>query len=616
MKIQDIKDPKFLKKYKENELKDLCTDIRNFIIESVSKTGGHLSSNLGAVELTVCLHYVFNSPYDKFIFDVGHQSYTHKILTGRANKFETLRQFGGISGYQKIEESIHDPFEAGHTSTSIAAALGFAYARDLNKEKNDVIAIIGDGALTGGLALEALDNISNINSKIIIVLNDNSMSISKNVGGLSEFLGKIRMSYSYDFASKKYKGVLTKTKLGTHIYNATYKVKEKFKKRINDNLFTSLNIDYLGPVDGHNVHDLIKAFKKAKNSKKSILIHVITTKGKGYKPAELNSSTWHGVSKFDIKSGQIKKDNLTSISEVVSNTVYDFMKKDKDIVTITPAMIKGSKLEKIFADFPNRSIDTGITEGFATTLACSIALNNKKVFLPIYSSFLQRAYDNINHDIARMNAHVIIGIDRAGLVGEDGDTHHGIFDISFLNSIPNIVICMGKDNEEIRNLLYTGFYKQNNPFCIRYEKGCIEYKKSNLKEIKVGTWEYLQKKKNCNKTIISYGTDIQVLFERFKNKDVNIINARYIKPIDKTILKELIETKQRIYVYETCIRTNSLGTNILEYFNYKNAKNEVKLTGIDNTYVKHGKTNILKQQIKLDMDYIEQDIINYLKLKK
>ena len=215
-----------------------------------------------------------------------------------------------------------------------------------------------------------------------------------------------------------------------------------------------------------------------------------------------------------------------------------------------------------------------------------------------------------------MNAHVIIGIDRAGLVGEDGDTHHGIFDISFLNSIPNIVICMGKDNEEIRNLLYTGFYKQNNPFCIRYEKGCIEYKKSNLKEIKVGTWEYLQKKKNCNKTIISYGTDIQELFERFKNKDVNIINARYIKPIDKTILKELIETKQKIYIYETCIKTNSLGTNILEYFNYKNAKNEVKLTGIDNTYVKHGKTNILKQQIKLDMDYIEQDIINYLKLKK
>lgn len=615
MEIQEIKDPKFLKKYNEKELNGLCSKIREFIIDNVSKTGGHLASNLGAVELTVALHYVFTSPQDKFIFDVGHQSYTHKILTGRAEKFNTLRQFGGIAGFQRREESIHDPFEAGHSSTSIAASLGFAYVRDLNKEKNDVIAIIGDGSLTGGLAFESLNNIQNINSKIIIVLNDNSMSISKNVGGLSEFLRKVRTSNSYNFAKRGYKGVLTKTYIGTKIYDLTHKIKEKFKKRINDNIFTNLEIDYLGPIDGHNMHDLIKAFKKAKTSKKSILIHVITKKGKGYKPAELNSSSWHGVGNFDIASGNIYKNNLTSLSEIVSNTVYEFMKKDKDIITITPAMINGSKLEHIFDSFPNRSIDTGITESFATTLACSIALNKKKVFLPIYSSFLQRAYDNINHDIARMNAHVIIGIDRAGLVGEDGDTHHGIFDISFLNSIPNLVICMGKDNEEIRNLLYTGFYKQEHPFCIRYEKECLEFNKTPLKEIKVGTWEYLQKHKSCKNTIISYGTDVQKLYELFKNKKVNIVNARFIKPIDKVMLKELIKTKQKIYIYETCIRTNSLGTNILEYFNYKNANNKVKLTGIDNEYVKHGKTSILKQQIKLDLTYIEQDIIEYFKLK-
>lgn len=615
MNLQEIKDPKFLKKYNEKQLEDLCTEIRKFIIDNISKTGGHLSSNLGAVELTVALHYVFNSPYDKFIFDVGHQSYTHKILTGRASKFNTLRQYGGISGFQKREESVHDPFEAGHSSTSIAAALGFAYTRDLNKEKNDVIAIIGDGSLTGGLAFEALNNVENINSKIIIVLNDNSMSISKNVGGLSQFLKKVRISSSYDYASRKYKGILTKTKIGTKIYHFSYKLKEKFKKRINDNIFTNLDIDYIGPIDGHDINQLIKAFKKAKSAKRSILVHVVTTKGKGYKPAEINSSTYHGVSSFDIASGNMKKDELTCTSEIVSNTVYDFMKKDKNIVTITPAMIKGSKLEHIFQDFPNRSIDTGITEGFATTLACSIAINDKKVFLPIYSSFLQRAYDNINHDIARMDAHVVIGIDRAGLVGEDGDTHHGVFDISFLNSIPNIVICMGKDNEEIRNLLYTGFYKQNHPFCIRYEKGCMKYEKTNLKEIKVGTWEYLQKKKNCKNTIISYGTDVSKLYEIFKDKNVNIVNARYIKPIDKTLLKELIETKQNIYVYETCIRTNSLGTNILEYLNYKNAKNKVKLTGIDNKYIKHGKTEILKHESNLDLEYIEKDIIEYFKLK-
>ena len=588
MKITDIKDPKFLKKYNTKELNNLCTDIRTFIIDKLSKTGGHLASNLGIVELTVALHYVFDSPKDKMIFDVGHQSYVHKILTGRADKFDKLRQTDGISGFQKRSESPHDPFEAGHSSTSIAGAMGFAFARDMDKKKNEVIAIIGDGSLTGGLALESLNNIDNLNTKVIIVLNDNTMSISENVGGMSKFLKKVRMSKSYLNAKEEYKGILSKTKVGTKIYEVTHDVKEKFKRRINDNLFTSLNIDYLGPIDGHNIDELIKAFKKAKASKHSIIIHAITKKGKGYKPAEENSSSWHGVGTYDIETGKQNKSNITSLSEVVSNTVHEFMEKDRDFVTITPAMINGSKLEKIFKDFPNRSIDTGITESFATTLACAISLNNKRVFLPIYSSFLQRAYDNINHDIARMNAHVVIGIDRAGLVGEDGDTHHGIFDISFLNSIPNMVICMGKDVEEIRNLLYTGFYKQTNPFCIRYERSALEFKKTNLKEIKVGTWEYLKKSKT-NHTVISYGTDVSKLYEKLKDKDINIINARYIKPIDKTILKELIKDNHKIYVYETNIKTNSLGTNILEYFNYKEAPNKIKITGIDNKYVNHGK---------------------------
>ena len=610
MKITEIKDPKFLKKYDTKELNNLCKDIREFIIDNLSKTGGHLASNLGIVELTVALHYVFDSPKDKMIYDVGHQSYVHKILTGRADKFDKLRQADGISGFQKRSESPHDPFEAGHSSTSIAAALGFAYARDLDKKKNEVIAIIGDGSLTGGLALEALNNVDNLQSKVIIVLNDNEMSISQNVGGLSKFLKEIRMSKSYLNVKEEYKGILEKTKVGTKIYEATHNIKEKFKKRINDNIFTNLNIDYLGPIDGHNMNELIRAFKKAKASKRSILIHCITKKGKGYKPAEENSSSWHGVGTYDIETGKQNKSNITSLSEVVSNTVHEFMKKDRDIVTITPAMINGSKLEQIFKDFPNRSIDTGITESFATTLACAISLNDKKVFLPIYSSFLQRAYDNINHDIARMNAHVVIGIDRAGLVGEDGDTHHGIFDISFLNSIPNMVICMGKDVEEIRNLLYTGFYKQTNPFCIRYERAALEFKKTNFKEIKVGTWEYL-KKSNSKNTVISYGTDVTDLYEKLKDQDVNIINARYIKPIDKTILKELIKDNHKIYVYETNIKTNSLGTNILEYFNYKEAPNKIKITGIDNKYINHGKIKDLKIKNNLDIDYITEDINNY-----
>ena len=616
MKITDIKEPQFLKKYSINELNTLCQEIRDFVIKNLAETGGHVASNLGIVELTVALHYVFNSPVDKFIFDVGHQSYVHKILTGRADKFSSLRKLGGISGYQKRKESIHDPFEAGHTSTSIAAALGFAYARDLNKEKNEVIAIIGDGALTGGLALEALNNIDTLKSKVIIVLNDNEMSISKNVGGLSKCLQKIRLSNSYNTVRNSYTNILSKTKIGKKLFDITYKIKEKFKNKINVNIFTNLNIDYLGPIDGHNIEELIKAFKKAKSSKKSIIIHTITKKGKGYLPAEKNSSAWHGVGKFDCKTGEQTKKDIPTISEVVSNTVYEFMDKDEDFITITPAMISGSKLEKIFKNFPKRSIDTGITESFATTLACAISLNNKKVFLPIYSSFLQRAYDNINHDIARMNAHVVIGIDRAGLVGEDGETHHGIFDISFLNSIPNMVICMGKDTEEIRNLLYTGFYKQKSPFCIRYERGNLEFEKTKLKEIKVGTWEYLQKQTNCKNTIISYGTDVSKIYECFKNKNVNIINARYIKPIDKNILKELIKTNQKIYIYETSIKTNSLGTNILEYFNHKEATNKIKLTGIDNKYINHGNVEELKKTINLDINYIEKDIKKYFNLKK
>lgn len=613
IQIKDIKDPKFLKKMKTNELNDLCFDIREFLLENLSKTGGHLASNLGIVELTVALHYVFDSPKDKLIFDVGHQSYVHKILTGRASKFTGLRQSGGISGFQKRCESPHDPFEAGHSSTSIAGALGFAYARDLNKEKGDVIAVIGDGSMTGGLALEALNNIDNLKSKIIVILNDNEMSISANVGGISKFLSDIRLSKSYQNAKDEYVGFLSKFPLGKKIYKVTKNIKDRFKKRINNNLFTNLNIDYLGPIDGHDIKELISALKVAKKSRKSILIHVITKKGKGYLPAEENASAYHGVSSFDIKTGKQNKGSVTSLSEVVSNTVYEFMESDKDIVTITPAMITGSKLEKIFKDFPDRSIDTGITEGFATTLACSIALSGKKVFLPIYSSFLQRAYDNINHDIARMNAHVVIGIDRAGLVGEDGDTHHGVFDISFLNSIPNIVICMGKDVEEMRNLLYTGFYKQTNPFCIRYERASLEFKETEMKEIPVGTWEYIKKCKS-KKTIISYGPDLTKLLDLFKDKDVNIINARFIKPIDKEILKELIREKHKIYVYETNIKTNSLGTNILEYFNHKQANNKIKITGIDNKFVPHGKTAELKENINLDIEHIEKDILEYFNM--
>ena len=605
MKITDIKNPNFLKKYNEKELNNLCKDIRDFLIDNISKTGGHLSSNLSVVELTVALHYVFNSPVDKIIFDVGHQSYTHKILTGRADKFNTLRKYNGISGFQKRIESIHDPFEAGHSSTSIAAALGFALSRDLDKKNYNVIAVTGDGALTGGLSYEALNNIDNLKSKIIIILNDNSMSISKNIGGINTFLSKIRLSAPYNKAKANYKEKMNKNKITRFIYKITKNLKNKVKTNLlKDNIFTNLNIDYLGPIDGHDMHDLIRSLNKAKSSSRPILVHVVTKKGKGFTPAEEEPSKWHSTPPFNYN---YKKENKTTNSEIVSKTIYEFMKEDKNIVTLTPAMITGSSLEKIFQDFKDRAFDTGITESFAVTLATSLAISGKKVFLPIYSSFLQRSYDNINHDLARMKAHVVIGIDRAGLVGEDGETHHGVFDINFLTGIPNIILAEGKNCEEIRNLLYTAFYKQKNPFFLRYEKDNDTFINTKPKYLKIGTWEYLKKSKSKN-VIISYGKDILKLYELYKNKDINIINARFIKPMDYKILDELNKNKSKIFVYETNIINNSLGENIINYLNKEKNNCTIKITGIQDKYIKHGSKEELKKHLKLDVNSISKVI--------
>ena len=610
MKLTDIKNPQFLKKLSEKELNNLCQDIRDFLIKKLSKTGGHLSSNLSVVELTTALHYVFDSPNDKIIFDVGHQSYTHKILTGRADKFDTLRKYKGISGFQKRAESIHDPFEAGHSSTSIAAALGFALSRDLDNKKHNVVAVIGDGSLTGGLAYEALNNIANLKSKVIIILNDNSMSITKNIGGINDFLKEIRISAPYNKAKANYKEKMNKNKITRFIYKITKNIKNKVKTNLlKNNIFTNLNIDYLGPIDGHDMHDLIRAFNKAKNSSRSILVHVVTKKGKGYKYAEEEPSKWHTTAPFDINYGK-DLENKTTNSEIVSKTIYQFMKEDKNIITLTPAMITGSALEKIFNDFKDRAFDTGITESFAVTLATSLAVSGKKVFLPIYSSFLQRSYDNINHDLARMKAHVVIGIDRAGLVGEDGETHHGVFDINFLTGIPNIILAEGKNCEEIRNLLYTAFYKQKNPFFLRYEKEYDTYINTKPKKIEIGTWEYLKESKSKN-VIISYGKDILKLYELYKNKDVNIINARFIKPMDYKMLDKLNNNKSKIFVYETNIINNSLGENIINYLNENKNNCDIKITGIKDKYVKHGSKEELKKHLNLDVKSISKVINEY-----
>jgi 1-deoxy-D-xylulose-5-phosphate synthase len=614
--LKKLKNPKQIKKLSISELEDLSSDIREFLINNISKTGGHLASNLGVVELTTALHYVFNSPTDKIIFDVGHQSYVHKILTGRAAKFDQLRKYGGLSGFQKRSESPHDHIEGGHTSTSIAAALGFAKARDLDRKKHEIVAVIGDGALTGGVAFEALNNIAALNSKTIIILNDNSWSISKNVGGLNDFLTKIRVNVSYNKAKQEYKELMLRTAFTKTLYQFSSRIKKLFKHKIISNIFTDLNIEYLGPVDGHDYKDLIRALTKAKNFNGSILVHAVTQKGKGYKPAETACDRWHGVSVFDAETGQIAKKpagNQVSLSEIASSAVHKLMQKDKNIVAITPAMITGSKLEKIFDDFPERSIDTGITEQCATLLAHSLAIAGKKPFLSIYSSFLQRGYDQLNHDIARMGSHVVVGIDRAGLVGEDGETHHGVFDISFLRGIPNIILAAPKDAKELRNLIYTGFCKQSAPFFIRYERANDTPTNDNFTEIKVGTWEYLQKVKDPAGTIISYGPKILKIYEKFKDKNINIINARYIKPLDSKIIKQLAKLDKKIFIYETDIKAGGLGSAILEALSDLGASPEIKITGIGDHFVPHGTIDELLRAEKLDVKTITKQIKSYFK---
>ena len=609
MDIKDIKNPNFLKKLNTQQLNELAKDIRTFLLDTVSKTGGHLSSNLGVVELTIALHYCFNAPEDKLLFDVGHQCYTHKILTGRANKMSTMRKFGGISGFQKRVESKYDCFEAGHSSTSLPIALGMATARDLNKDKYNVVPIIGDGSLANGLSLEALNQIGFQKRKMIIVFNDNNMSISKNVGALSYSVSKLRNSSSYNNAKNSVKNILKQAKNGELIINTIHDIKERIKGSIIDaNVFDEFGIYYIGPVDGHNIDDLIKAFNLAKTKNVPVVVHCITKKGKGYKFCEEDSvGKWHGVGKFDIKSGKFESsclDDEISYSRLVSNCVEKQMSKNKDIVVITPAMISGSCLDNIFDKYKDRSFDVGIAEDLAIDFACGLSLQGKIPFVSVYSSFLQRAYDQLNHDVARMNLPMVVGIDRCSLVGEDGETHHGVFDISLLNSLPNVVICEGKDSQEIASLINTGF-KSNKPFFIRYPRGNVKNNvvNKNIKNIKIGSWESVIDNSNPNAIVLSYGNDV-VELEKIINANslnINLINCRYIKPIDEDMLLKIAKFNKPIYVYTSDVIKGGLGDSILEFYSKNDIGVKIDIVGIDNQFVTHGSVDKLKQSLKIDI---------------
>ena len=613
MEIGNIKNPSFLKKMSVFELEELSRNIRNFLIDKISITGGHLSSNLGIVDLTIAIHKVFNAPKDKIIFDVGHQSYTHKILTGRAHEFDKLRQYNGLSGFQKMSESIYDCYEAGHSSTSLSAALGYAIARDLDKKKHNVVAIIGDGSIGNGLAYEALNHIGSLNTKLIVILNDNEMSISKNVGAIHNTLDKIRSN----FKNEKIKKV---PYLGKKIKSGTKLIKESFKKIYMKEgyLFEEFGFTYYGPINGHDYDEMISYLEMAKKSNRPVLLHVITEKGKGYKYAESDiEGIWHGISPFDKETGIIKSknDGLISWSEVISNHLIDIAKTNKDIIAITPAMANGSKLNKFKEIYKDRFIDVGIAEEHALVMANSMAIAGKKPFVSIYSTFLQRGYDQVFHDIARMDSNVVIGIDRAGIVGEDGETHQGLYDIAFLNHIPNMIIAAPKNSSEAKGILEFAFNSKH-PFAIRYSKQRIEYNNESL-VISDYSWEEI--KKGSDAVIITYGdfvNNAKIIANNLKKDKLNvgIINARFIKPIDTSMLDKIIKTKKPIIVYEEACLIGSLGSMISSYIVNSNTK--IKCFGIKDTFVKQGKYDIIIKKLGLDVDTMTSNINEFLGGKK
>ena len=613
MEIKKIENPRFLKQLNIDELNQLSQDIRDFLIENISKTGGHFSSNLGIVELTVALHYVFDSPKDKFLFDVGHQAYVHKILTGRAPMFNKLKKYGGMCGFQNRHESIHDPWEAGHSSTTISGATGLAIARDLKKENFEVISIIGDAALMSGESLEALNFLGGIDTKVIVILNDNNMSISRNVGGLSNFLSDVRMSYKYNQAKSNYTEILSQSAFGQKIFDVTKRVKDKVKRKILlDTPFSQFDLDYIGPVDGHNIEELIRALETVKNLDHSVVLHVLTKKGKGYEPAEKDrSGVYHSVGAFDIVKGiqPVLDKEKHSWSQSVSDHVEYLMNKHDDICVITPAMITGSCLQKIFKNYPDRSFDVGIAEEHAMTLAAGLSQGKEFPFLSVYSSFFQRAYDQLNHDIARMNLPCLIGIDRAGLVGGDGATHHGVFDIGLIAPIPGVIIMAPKDEEEAQKMINTAYQNKDYPYVMRYSKNkVIDTHQHTDETIKVGQWELIKEMEDATINVVTYGDNVLAVLKMAETDHlpINIINARFIKPIDKDMLERMSD--KPIIVYETDLMNGSLGSIMSLYYEKNHINVDMSFIGIDDHYVTFGDNESLYKQEHISLNDLKNKI--------
>lgn len=615
--LENVNNPGDVKSLSISQRKQLAEDIRNFLIESISKTGGHLGSNLGIVELTIALHYNFDSPDDKLIFDVGHQAYVHKILTGRKDKFDSLRQYQGLSGFLKLNESKHDVWEAGHSSTSISAAAGFAMSRDISGNDNHVVAVIGDGSMTNGMSLEAMNHLVELQSKTIIILNDNEMSISSNVGFINAILCNLETSEHYKETKYKVRNKLSRSKVGSNIAEVISVAKRRFKQEIQSDaktFFSVLGFDYIGTVDGHDFKQLDEALEHAKECENSVIVHVKTEKGKGYQPAVVGK--WHGVSPFDIETGiPLSQTDKLNHSKFVSELVVGKMEEDDDIVVITPAMLDGSELNKINKLYPNRVTDVGIAEEHGVTLAAALALDGKKPFISIYSTFLQRGYDQVFHDIVRQKANVVIGIDRAGLVGADGETHQGIYDISFLSHMHDMIICQGRTSSEIAGLLEFAF-DHDGPVAFRYPRGGA-FDDDDIvvdpEPIVLGKWKSLQQTANPDLVIMGYGPILDNIEEAVKDLDYNvdIVNCLFIKPLDTEMLLKYQDTK--ILVVEEHTHNGSMHSLINDFYNQQDCNKIVNTINLGDRFVEQGSIKELYKEAGLDVEAIREKIINIKK---
>ena len=623
MILDSIQKENDIQKIDKKDLPQLAQEIRAFLIEKISENGGHLGSNLGVVELTMAMHLSFHLPEDKMIWDVGHQSYTHKILTGRRDGFDTLRKYGGMSGFPKRKESACDAFDTGHSSTSISAGLGYAMASQLKGDNNYVVSVIGDGSLTGGMAWEALNNASRLKRNFIIVLNDNNMSIAENVGGFSEYLNQVRTKEGYQNLKAGVENTLSRLPgRGEQLIRGIRKTKNSIKQFfVPGMLFEEMGLTYLGPYDGHDIDQLLRAFKEAKQVNGAVLLHVCTQKGQGYEPAMRHPARFHGAEPFVIETGLPKKKRIkANYTDIFSTVMRKMGDREPDVVAVTAAMPDGTGLKRFHNMFPDRFFDVGIAEQHAVTFAAGLAAAGLKPVVAVYSSFLQRAYDQVIHDVCIQNLHVIFAIDRAGLVGSDGETHQGIFDLSYLSSIPNMTVMAPKNKWELSDMMkFAVCY--DGPIALRYPRGEAYDGLSRFRlPIEYGKWETIYDENEI--ALLAVGSMVKTAVEvrdrlRQMGYGCTLVNARFVKPLDQEAIRTLQAEHQLLVTMEENVKAGGFGEAVLEYLNEIKSQTRAMVIALPDDYVEHGNVDLLKQECGIDADsVVKKIVIEYIGLTK